>query len=313
LAAAVARCRRVRVRVRVSRDALALACTPARACRSPGGEAGPLAPSLAPDLQFALLSAAPPWPRCGGLPCARGRRGGSAAPLTGECTLRHRPSFPRAFEPSCGRLARRHPWRRPKLRRTARFQSVPGLSPCRSPLHARAPQRAPSHARRAPPDQRRYPRQHQCHVAGAGLAATSTSSRPCALRAQQPKGVQVVAPCWPDAQAPWDSSRGEVYPHRRYPCRHLTEHLGSQLLAQVRASHGWPHAGVATANPPGSAAASRSRPRPHARLHRTKPHRPPQDPMRRPMARKPPRGPQGSKPHPRSGDPVRLGLFRGGF
>jgi hypothetical protein len=155
LAAAVARRRRIRVRVRVrarvrvSHDALAQACTPACARLSPGGEAGPLAPSLASDLQFALLSAAPQWPRRGGLPCARGRRGGSAALLAGECTLLHRPPFPRAFEPSCGRLVRRHPWRRPKLRRAARFQSVPGLSPCRSPLRACAPQRALARTSRA--------------------------------------------------------------------------------------------------------------------------------------------------------------------
>jgi hypothetical protein len=95
LAAAVARCRRVRVRVRASRDALAQACTPTRARRSPGGEAGPLAPSLAPDLQFASLSSAPPWPRHGGLPRAHARRGESAALLTGECALRHRPPFTR--------------------------------------------------------------------------------------------------------------------------------------------------------------------------------------------------------------------------
>jgi hypothetical protein len=204
LAAAVARCRsirvRVRARVRASRNALAQACTPERACRSPRGEAGPLAPSLAPDLQFALLSAAPPWPRRGGLPRARGHRGGSAALLTGECTLRHRPSFPRA-EPSCDRLVCRHPWRRPKLRHAACFQSVSGLSPCRSPLRARAHQRSSSHARCRPPDQQGVPaptptpRRRRRARAGVGLTATSTSPRPSALRAQQPKGILVDTPC----------------------------------------------------------------------------------------------------------------------
>jgi hypothetical protein len=162
LAADVARRRRVRVRTRAraSDDAPAQACTPARARLSSGSEAGPLAPSLAPDLEFALLSAAPPWPRHVGLPLARGRRGGCAALLTGECTLRHRPPIPltRAFVPSCGSLVRRHPWRRPELRRAARFRSVPGLSPCRSPLRACAPKRAPSHARRTRPDPRGHPR-----------------------------------------------------------------------------------------------------------------------------------------------------------
>jgi hypothetical protein len=164
-------------------------------------------------------------------------------------------------------------------------------------------------------------------LAHAGTTAASPSPRPRRRRTHRdvhqlpslrpprpanqgsPSTLPVLARC-PGAVG---LVAGEVYPRRRYPCRHLIEHLGSQLLAQVRAAHGWPHAGVATANPLGSAAASHSRPRPHARLHRTKPHRAPQDPMRRPMAGKPPRGPQGSKSHPRSGDPVRLGLIRGGF
>jgi hypothetical protein len=83
----------------------------------------------------------------------------------------------RVFVPSCCRLVRRHPWRRPKLRRAARFQSVPGLSPCRSPLRACAPKRAPSHARRAPPDQRGHPRQHQRRVAVAAPAPAPDSPR----------------------------------------------------------------------------------------------------------------------------------------
>jgi hypothetical protein len=91
---------------------------------------------------------------------------------------------------------------------------------------------------------------------------------------------------------------GEVYPRRRFPCRHLIEYVGSQTLAQDWAVHRWPHVGVATANPPGSAAASHSRPRPHARLHRTKPHRPPPDPMRRPMEGQPPCRPQGGQAAP---------------
>jgi hypothetical protein len=129
--------------------------------------------------------------------------------------------------------------------------------------------------------------------------ATQGSPSSCPVLARRPGAAGLVT--------------GEVYPCRRCLCRHLIEHLGSQLLAPVREAHGWPHAGVAIANPPGSAAASQSRPRPHAHLHRTKPHRPPQDPMRRPVAGQPPRGPQGSWPHPRSGDSVRLELIRGGF
>jgi hypothetical protein len=49
---------------------------------------------------------------------------------------------------------------------------------------------------------------------------------------------------------------GDVNPRRRCPCGQLIEHLGAPSLAQIWAAHGWPHAGMATANPPGSAAAS---------------------------------------------------------
>jgi hypothetical protein len=49
---------------------------------------------------------------------------------------------------------------------------------------------------------------------------------------------------------------GDVNPRRHCPCGHLIEHLGALLLAQIWAAHGWPHGGVATANPPGSAAGS---------------------------------------------------------
>jgi hypothetical protein len=127
-----ARSRRVRVRVRVracvraGRDALAQACTPARAHCNPGGEAGPLALLLRRTSSSHNSSPAPPWPRRGGLPRARVRRRGSATLLTGECAFRNQPPFPRAFEPSCGRRVHRHPWRRPKRRRAFCVHSVPG-------------------------------------------------------------------------------------------------------------------------------------------------------------------------------------------
>jgi hypothetical protein len=55
-----------------------------------------------------------------------------------------------AFVPDCGCLVRRHPWRRPELRRGLRraayLRPTPGLSPSRSPLRTCAPKRTPTHA-----------------------------------------------------------------------------------------------------------------------------------------------------------------------
>jgi hypothetical protein len=51
--------------------------------------------------------------------------------------------------------------------------------------------------------------------------------------------------------------------------------------------HGGSHAGEATLDLPGSAAARHSRPRPHARLHRVGPHGTQPDPMRQPMTAQP--------------------------
>jgi hypothetical protein len=224
----------------------------------------------------------------------------------------------RAFVPSCGRLVRRHPWCRPELRRAARFRPVPSLACVNHPYaYAHPSARLRMHVARlltregtrantsaASPSPR--PRRCRTHRDGHQLPSLrpsspatqgNPSSRP--VLARRPGAVGLVA--------------GEVFPRRHLPCRHLIEHLGSQSQAQDWAVHGWPHAGVAIANPPGSAAASHSRPRPHARLHRAGPHGTQPDPMRRPMAGRPRVGRRGAKPHPRSGDPVRLGPIRGGF
>jgi hypothetical protein len=85
--------------------------------------------------------------------------------------------------------------------------------------------------------------------------------------------------------------------------------LGHRRNRGGRFVHGGSHAGEATLDPPGSAAASHSRPRPHARRaarHPAGSHAAAND---RPAAR----GPQSAKPHPQSGDPVRLDLYKGGF
>jgi hypothetical protein len=156
-------------------------------------------------------------------------------------------------------------------------------------------------ASQSPRPRRRRTRRDGHRLASLRPSSPATQGNPSRhpVLARRPGAVGLVA--------------GEVYPHRRYPCRHLIEHLESRSLAPVWATHGCPHADVAIANPPGSAAASHSHPRPHARLHNAKPHRPSLDPMPWPVAGQPPHGPQGSQPHPRSGDPVQLGLIRSGF
>jgi hypothetical protein len=136
---------------------LTQACTPARVHRNPGGEAAPLALLLRRTSSSHTSSPALPWPRRGGLPHARGRRGGSAALLTGECAFRHQPPFPRAFEPSCGRRVHRHPWRRPKRRRAVCVHSVPGQARVDHPsAHAHPSARLRVHVAR-PPDRKGVP------------------------------------------------------------------------------------------------------------------------------------------------------------
>jgi hypothetical protein len=218
LAADVARRRRVRVRARVRTNNVALAqvCTPTRARLNPGGEAGPLAPFLAPDLEVALLSAAPPWPRRGWLPRARGRREGSATLLTGECTLRHRPPLPltrvcaqlRSSCPPPPMAPARAPPRLP-FSTSARPKPVSLTPTCmRTQAHALARTSRASWPERAPAPSAEY---HRCADIAAPTPATASPRRPpttvlAPFEPSNPKEFQVVAPCWPDAQAPWDSS-----------------------------------------------------------------------------------------------------------
>jgi hypothetical protein len=126
-------------------------------------------------------SPAPPWPRRGGLPRARGRRGGSATLLTGECALHHRPLFPRALEPICGRRVRRHPWRWPKRCRAVCVHSVPGQARVDHPsAHAHPSARLREHVAR-PPDRKGVPapgpppRHHRRARASADHAATAVA------------------------------------------------------------------------------------------------------------------------------------------
>jgi hypothetical protein len=181
---------RVRARVRAGRDALAQACTPARAHRNPGGEAGPLALLLRRTSSSHTSSPEPPWPRRGGLPRARGRRGGSAALLTGECAFLHQLPFPRTFEPSCGRSVRRHPWRRPKRRRAICIHPVPGQARVDLPsMHAHPSARLRVHIAR-PLTGKGYPRQRHRRAFVAALAPAPTTPRPPMPLVRDPSSQQ---------------------------------------------------------------------------------------------------------------------------
>jgi hypothetical protein len=280
---------RIRARVRAGRDALAQACTPSRAHHNPGGEAGPLALLLRRTSSSPTSPPAPPWPRRGGLPRARGRRGGSADPLTSESAFHHHLPFPCAYEPSCGHRVRRHPWR----------QRSPSCACHTPPLAGEVPAPAP------PPRRRRHAR------AGAHHAANAVALFCATHRASNPRGVRGATVRSPDARR-----CGISPPSRLCPAAITLRRIPSNTLScpqkpQETFIHRGLHAGVTATDPLGSGAARHSSP-----SHTPAPWNPaapaaPWIPCGWPVAGKPPRGPQGSCPHPRSGDPVRLALFRG--
>jgi hypothetical protein len=88
-------------------------------------------------------------------------------------------------------------------------------------------------------------RQHRRHAAGADLTATATNPGLAPFEPSNPRGFQVVAPFWPDAQALWDppparSSRAAVSLVGIWSstwdrcCRHG---LGGARVATCRRSH----------------------------------------------------------------------------
>jgi hypothetical protein len=85
--------------------------------------------------------------------------------------------------PNCGCLVRRHPWRRPELRRglrcTAYLRPTPSLSSSRSPLRACAPKCTPAHAslRRLTREGTRPPAAYRRRADAAVPAPASTSQR----------------------------------------------------------------------------------------------------------------------------------------
>jgi hypothetical protein len=184
----VAPCRCVRVALRSRSRAPVRAATPSR--RRAPQHARSVTLEARPGLWTLPLrrtssshspSPAPPWPRRGGLPRARGRRGASATLLTGECAFRHRSPFPRAFEPSCGHRVHRHPWRRPKRRRAVCDHSVQGQARVdHLSAHAHPSARLRAHVGR-PPDQKGVPaptpppRRRRRARAGADHGATAVT------------------------------------------------------------------------------------------------------------------------------------------
>jgi hypothetical protein len=260
---------------------------------------------------------APPWPRHGGLPRARGRRGGHADLLTSGSAFHHHPPLPRAYEPSCGRRVRRHPWRRPERHRTIRVHPVPGHTRA-DHLSAHVHPSARLHVHVARPSDRREvpapappPHRRRCARTGTDHAANAVALWCVTLRASNPRGVRGTTVRSPDAR-----SCGISPPPRSRPAAITLRRISSNTLScpqkpQEIFVHRKLHAGVTATDPLGSGAARHSSPS-HTPAH-LEPSRTSSlwIPCGWPVAGQPPRGPQGSRPHPRSGDPVRLALFRG--
>jgi hypothetical protein len=263
-----ARSRHVRIRacVRVGRDALAQACTPARAHLNPGGEAGPLALLFRRTSSSPTSPPAPPWPSRGGLPRSRGRRGGSADPLTSESVFHHHPPFPCAYEPSCGRRVRRHPWRRPKRHRVIRDHPVPGQAGPITPSGTRTPALAftcTSHAssgRREVPVPAPPPRRRRHARAGADHPTNAVALLCATHRASNPRGDRGATVRSPDARR-----CGILPPSRLCPAAVTLRRIPSNTLScpqkpQETFIHRGLHAGVTATDPLGSDAARHSSP-----------------------------------------------------
>jgi hypothetical protein len=102
-------------------NALAPTCTPACAHANPEARLDLWSLFLAPGLVAVFRSTAPPRPRRGRVLCARGRRGEHRS--LGRQVHALPPFGASSHARTCadrGRLARRHPWRRPELRRVSR-------------------------------------------------------------------------------------------------------------------------------------------------------------------------------------------------
>jgi hypothetical protein len=240
-------------------------------------------------------------------------------PLDRRVRVHHHPPFPRAYEPSCGRRVRRHPWRRPEQHRAICDHPVPGQAVPITPPRTRTPALAftcTSHApsgRREVPAPAPPPRRRRRARAGANHAANVVTLLCATHRASNPRGVRGATVRSPDARR-----CGISPPSRLCPAAVTLRRIPSNTLScpqkpQETFIHRGLHTGVTATDPLKSGVARHSSPS-HTPAH-LEPSRTssPLIPCGWPVAGQPPCGPQGSRPHPRSGDPVRLALFRGGF
>jgi hypothetical protein len=161
-------------------------------------------------------------------------------------------------------------------------------------------------------------RPHQRRVVVAAPAPAPTTPRTpspfCARPVEQaPLGESTGYRVESRRQALWDLAAGRAVSRRRH-LRRISSNTWAVLeKPQGTLAHRGLHAGVTATDPLGSGAARHSFP-----SHTPAPMEPshtgsPRIPCGWPVAGQPPRGPQGSRPHPRSGDPVRLALLRGVF
>jgi hypothetical protein len=156
------------------------------------------------------------------------------------------------------------------------------------------------------------PRRRRRTRAGADHTANAVALL-CATVEQAPLGESTGYRVESRRQALWDLAAGRAVSRRRH-LRRISSNTWAVLEnPQGTLAHRGLHAGVTATDLLGSGAARHSFP-----SHTPAPTEPshtgsPRIPCGWPVAGQPPRGPQGSRPHPRSGDPVRLALLGGGF
>jgi hypothetical protein len=215
-----------------------------------------------------------------------------------------------------GRRARRRPWRRPRLRRVPHRDAPVAANPyaSRGSLLAGAHclARAVMHA---------LTRLRTSRVTFS--AAASTSPRPRRRRPHatvltpdlhpfEPSslGGSLWLPSWPVTQASWNSPPARS-PRVAVFLLGFSSNTWSGRCRRVWAVHRRPHAGVATADPPGSAAARPPPSRPPVGPHRTEPHG--SLAGSRAVANGGPatRGPQAARPHPIRGNRCGWACLRG--
>jgi hypothetical protein len=295
-------------------------CTPAHAHANLGARLDLWSFSLAPGLAAAFRMAAPPRPRRGRVPRAHGRKGGGERRRSLD---RHVHALP----PAEHRTHTREPTTDIVLAATHGVGLGSASFPAATPLSRPTPNLAvtrtlracfPAHAIARVFTRHRARKGHQ-HRRRADVAAPTTATvsprqppppvlRPSSLATQ---GGSLRLPRFGRSPRRRGARRrrGHPVPPSLSP-GHFVKHLGSQLETWVRVVHRRTHAGMAAANPQGSAAARPSPSRPHAGPHRAEPH---EFPVGSPAAANggpATRGLRKARPHPIR-DPVWLSPYKG--